>query len=204
MRFYDAIDLYVADMVSEGTFRSPRAERGYRSTLIAHADDVDNRDPRYVGREDVKRTLARWSHPSTQSVNRSKLVAFYDWFMQEGYRKDNPARATRPPRRRPRSGYRMNEAEVGALLEAVRTEREARAIFLGICAGLRNAELRGLQGRHFARAGWVWVSEDIAKGGRERYVPVLSELAPIAAHIRLGVAADEYVLPAQRWRDPGG
>jgi integrase len=184
MKFYDAIDLYVADMVSEGTFRSPWTERGYRSTLVAHAEDVDNRDPRYVGREDVKRTLTRWPHPSTQSVNRSKLIAFYDWFLQEGYRKDNPARATRRPRRRPKSAYRMNEAEVVALLEAVQTEREARAIFLGVCAGLRNAELRGLQGRHFARPGWVWVSDDIAKGSRERHVPVLRDLAPIADDIR--------------------
>jgi site-specific recombinase XerD len=203
MRFYQAIDRYVDDMISEGTFGSPRTVRTYRSTLVVHADDVGNRDPRYVGREDVKRTLARWTHPSTQSVNRSKLVAFYDWFMQEGYRKDNPARATRPPKRRPKAKYRLSESEVLALLDAVRSQREARAIFLGVCAGLRNAELRGLQGRHFHRAGYVWVSEDIAKGGRERYVPVLRDLEPIVEDIKRNVAAEEYVLPAQRWRDPG-
>jgi hypothetical protein len=52
------------------------------------------------------------------------------------------------------------------MLAAVRGARERRAIFLGLCAGLRNAELRGLQGRHFARDGLIWVSSDIAKGKR--------------------------------------
>ena len=67
--------------------------------------------------------------------------------------------------------YRLTEAEVVALLRAACGVREARAIFIGVCAGLRNAELRGLQGRHFERLGWIWVSADIAKGGRERWVP---------------------------------
>jgi integrase len=68
---------------------------------------------------------------------------------------------------------------------------------------LRNAELRGLKGRHLARPGWVWVSSDIAKGGRERWVPVTPDLEPVVAEILRDVAPDEYVLPAQRWRDPG-
>ena len=81
--------------------------------------------------------------------------------------------------------------------------RERRIAHIGICAGARNRELRGLQGRHFQRAGWVWISGDIAKGGRPRWIPVLPELEPIAREIRETVAPDEYVIPAQRWRDPG-
>jgi integrase len=89
------------------------------------------------------------------------------------------------------------------MLHAARTPRERRAIYLGICAGLRNAELRGLQGRHLARAGWVWVSAEIAKGNRERWVPAIPELEPVIAEIRENVDWDEYVLPAQRFRDVG-
>ena len=81
--------------------------------------------------------------------------------------------------------------------------REQRAIFLGICAGLRNAELRGLQGRHVQRPGVVHVSAEIAKGGTVRWVPATLELVPILEEIRSNVAADEYVLPAQRWRNTG-
>jgi integrase len=79
------------------------------------------------------------------------------------------------------------------MLEAARGVREQQAIFLGLCAGLRNAEPRGLQGRHFARLGWIWVSPDIAKGGRGRWVPVIPDLAPVAVEILSSVGRDEYV-----------
>jgi integrase len=42
-----------------------------------------------------------------------------------------------------------------------------------------------------------------AKGGRERWVPVIEDLVPIVEDIRANVGADEYVLPAQRFRNPG-
>ncbi len=89
------------------------------------------------------------------------------------------------------------------MLAAVEDTREKRAIYLGLCAGLRSGELRGLQGRHFQRPGWLWVSADIAKGNRERWVPVTEELRPVVDEIRERLEADDYVLPAQRWRDPG-
>jgi integrase len=98
---------------------------------------------------------------------------------------------------------RLTESEVVLALQAAQWVRERRAIFLGLCAGLRNAELRGLQGRHFARDGVVWVSSDIAKGRRERFVPVTHDLVPVVDEIRANVAVDEYVLPAQRSWDVG-
>jgi integrase/recombinase XerD len=189
-------------MEAQGRLNSHSSVVGYRATLVAHGEDVDNRDPAYVGREDVKRTLRRWKHANTQGTNRSKLVSFYAWTMEEGLRKDNPAQQTRRPRRRPAVKSRLTEAEVVTILRAARTRRERRAIFLGLCGGLRNSELRGLQGRHFARDGLIWVSGDIAKGGRERIVPVIADLAPIVDEIRTNVAVDEFVLPAQRFRNP--
>lgn len=202
MRFDQAIDLYIADMQAQGRLNSASSERGYRSTLVAHAEDISNRDPAYVGRDDVKLTLRRWPNSNTQGTNRAKLVSFYDWTMEEGLRKDNPARQTRRPRRRPALKYRLTGAEALAVLNAARGTRERRVIFLGLCAGLRNAELRGLQGRHFSRHGLVWVSADIAKGGRERWVPVIPDLALVVEGIRKEVREAEYVLPAQRFRDP--
>ena len=98
-----------------------------------------------------------------------------DLMMDEGLRKDNPARQTCRPRRRPALKYRLAEGEVVAGLEAAHGTRERRVMFLGLCAGLRNAEPRGQQGRHFARPGLIWVSGDIGKGGRERWVPVIAE-----------------------------
>ena len=203
MTFREAIDLFMLDMTQQGRIRSPRSERSYRDVLLRHAEDVENRDPAKTGRTDVKRTLARWPHPNSRSVNHSVLRSFYDWAMEEGHRKDNPARQVRKARRRETSVYRLTHGEALKMLGAVKNTRERRAIYLGICAGLRNRELRGLRGRHFQREGWVWVSPDIAKGERERWVPVIADLEPIVAEIRENVGPDEYVLPAQRFRDVG-
>ena len=201
MRFSDAIDLYIGDMRSQGRMNSDATEREYRHVLNAHCDDVGGYDPAFSDRDDVKKTLRRWTNPNTQRKSRSVLVSFYDWCMEEGYRPDNPARQTRRPKRKPTQVYRLTRDEAAAMLAAATTRRERWAIHLGICAGLRNAELRGLRGEHLARTGFVHVSADIAKGGRERWVPIIAELAPIVTEIRDHVAPDEYVLPAQRWRD---
>ena len=203
MRFSEAIDQFVLDMRSQGRMTSDATERSYRSILDRHSEDIGNRDPRTVGREDCKLTLRRWPKPNTQRVGRAILVSFYDWAMEEGVRKDNPARQTRRPKKQPTTVYRLTREEATAMLAVCENWRERCAITLGVCAGLRNAELRGLQGRHFRRAGYVHVSDDIAKGGRERWVPVIAELAPVVAELARSLADDEYVLPAQRWRDPG-
>jgi integrase len=216
MTFGEAIDRYIEDMRSQGRINSDRTEIGYRACLAAHADDVSNRDPRYTNKADVKRTLRRWANPNTQSTRRACLVSFYDWTMQEldPGRKDNPARQTVSPRRRKPTVYRFTRAETARYLQAATTARERRAAFLGVCAGVRRAELLGLQRRHFERPGWVWISADIGKGGRERWVPILPELAPVVDEIleHVGPTAwnarthaweGEYVLCAQRWRDPG-
>jgi integrase/recombinase XerD len=202
MRFDVAIDEYVADMQAQGRMNSSATERDYRLVLYAHAEDVDNRDPRYTGREDVKRTLRRWRHPNSQRKNRSVLISFYRWMMEEGKRPHNPAEQTPRPRARPTTTHRLSREEVARLLGAVSDERERRVIYLAVFAGLRNSELRGLRGRNFDRRGFIWVSPDIGKGNKERWIPVSDELASVVESIRIEVGSDEYVVPAQRWRDP--
>ena len=203
MRFSRAIDLYIADQRADGRINSPNSERDYRYTLGCHAEDVGNRDPANTTRDDVKRTLLRWGHPNSKSKNRAILVSFYDWTVEEAHRASNPARQTKRPRRRKPTRYRLTQAETLAMLKAVRGTRERRLIYLAVCAGLRRQELRGMQGRHFRRPGWVWVSADIGKGHKERWIPVIADLELVWTEIAKHVADDEYVLPAQRFRDPG-
>ena len=202
MNFHQAIEVYIRDQRSAGRINSDRTEASYRSALELHAADVGNRDPRTVGREECKLTLARWPHPNTQLGRRAVLVSFYDWAVEEGMRPSNPARQTRRPRRRPATTYRLTRGEVISMMRACETTQEIRAIHIGLCAGLRSAELRGLTGKHFGRDGFVWVSASIAKGGRERWVPVVEELVPIVENIRETVADDHYVLTAMRCMDP--
>ena len=198
MKFTAAIDEFIADKRSEGRINSPRTEAGYRLTLETHAADVGNRDPATVGREDVKRTLRRWPHPNTQAYNRAVLVSFYRWCVQEGRRPYNPAEQTRPPKRRPASVYRLTRAEAIRMMRACESERERRAVFIGLLAGARNQELRLMQRRHFQRPGAVWFSDDIAKGGRERWVPLLAELQPVVEEILASTAEGDFIVPARR------
>jgi integrase/recombinase XerD len=130
------------------------------------------------------------------------LVSFYDWLMEEGFRKDNPARQTRRPKPRKPQIYRLTRDEVTAFLLAAQTQRERWTAYLGICAGLRREELRLLQGRHFARDGWIWVSADIAKGSRERHVPIIMDLRPVVGEILERVDPDHFVFPATYTIDP--
>lgn len=194
MTFRKSIDAYVVDMVADGRFSSSETERSYRWTLGKHAEDVGNRDPRKTGRDDVKRTLARWEHPNTRAVRRAHLVSFYRYLQEEGIRRDNPAEQTRRPRKRPPKVHRLTRSEVVALRDAVRTTRERRLVDLGLFAGLRATELRLLQGRHFRRPGWVLVSEDIAKGSKHRWVAVPLELRQTWWEVARQVADDEFVL----------
>jgi len=203
VKFQTAINLFITDWTSQGRMNSPRTELAYRATLELHGKDVANRDPSKTGRDDVKRTLLRWGNPNTQYTRRAHLVAFYDWCMEEGHRETNPARQTRRPRRKKAQVYRLTRGEAAAMLQAAQPGRETRCVFIGMCAGLRLSELLGLQGRHFQRPGFIWVSRDIGKGHKERWVPIINDLEPIVAEIRGHVALDEYVLPAERWRNPG-
>lgn len=201
MKFSDAIDEFVRDKRMAGQINSDRTEQSYRSRLDLHAVDVGNRDPRATGREDVKRTLRRWEHPNTQANARAILVSFYRWSVEEGIRKDNPAEQTRRPKKRKPSVYRLRREEVVSIMHAALTVRERRVIYVGLLVGARNEEIRGLQRRHFEKqAGAVWISPDIAKGARERFVPVLPELRPIVDEILESTVEDEYVVCAQRSR----
>jgi site-specific recombinase XerD len=49
----------------------------------------------------------------------------------------------------------------------------------------------------------VWIDAGIGKGQKERWIPVIVDLEPVWREIADHVADDEYVLLAQRFRDPG-
>jgi site-specific recombinase XerD len=202
-RLAGVIDAYITDMRAHGRLTTDRSAQEYRRVLSSHAEDAAGADPATTSREEVKRTLRRWPHPNTQRRRRSVLVAFYDWLVEEGVRPDNPARQTRSPRGREPIVHRMTLEEVRRFLVAARGRTERRIAYLGVCAGLRRNELRLLQGRHLARRGLVWVSSDIAKGGRERWVPVISDLAPVVEEARATQAPDDHLVPGTQWVQSG-
>jgi integrase len=137
--------------------------------------------------------------PNTLRRKRTMLVSFYDWMVEEGLRPDNPARQIRAPRGREPRVRRLTLDETRAVLAAAISRPERRIVYLAACAGLRCTELRMLQGLHFARDGWILVSADMAKGGRERWVPVMVDLQPVVREICATTKPEEYVLPGTRW-----
>lgn len=202
MRMDRAIDDFISDKRTLGRINSDRTEVSYRGRLRVLQDASGDRDPREIDREDVKLTLRRWK-PNTARNAHSIFVSFFDWMTEEGYRVDNPARAVSRPMKRPVSTYRMTRDEVVQVLDASLYDRRAyRLAHFGLLAGLRRAELCGLQGRHLRRPGTIWLSRDIAKGGKESWLPVLPELAPVVEECRERVADDEFVIPARRPIDP--
>jgi integrase/recombinase XerD len=203
MRMDHSVDAFIRDMRSQGRIRSAHTEAAYRKKLDLHAKDVLNRDPSKTGREDVKRTLARWEHPNSRNQAHAILRSFYDYAMEEGWRKDNPARQLRTARKKEPDVFRLTRPETINVLQASKADRRDRWMaHLGILAGLRSQEIRLAQGRHFARDGWVWVSADVGKGEKERWVPVLDELQPIILEIRQLVGQDAYILPGARSSHP--
>jgi site-specific recombinase XerD len=197
--FKRAIELYLEDMQGLARLTTHRSMAEYRRTVRKHADDARSNDPRDATRDDVKATLRHWSHPNTQRRKRSMLVSFYDWMVEEGLRPDNPARQIRAPRAREPRVRRLTLDETRAFVAAATGRTERRIAYLAACAGLRCTELRLLQGLNFARKGWILISADMAKGGRERWVPVMVDLEPVVGEIRDTTDANHYVLPATRW-----
>ncbi len=203
MKLTAAIETYVRDQFRSGAFNSRHTELAYRDKLGRLAEHVGNRDPRTVGRDEIKVFLGQWQGNSQRHAH-AILASFFDFAMEEGWRKDNPARQVKRAKPRKPSVYRLTRGEVVALLEASRERRRDRwAAHLGCCAGLRAQEITGMQGRHFARPGFVWVSDDVGKGGKERWIPVIGDLAEVVDEINaLVTAPDEFVLPGRRSLDP--
>jgi site-specific recombinase XerD len=199
VKFTAAIREYIADARREGRLNSPHSINAYETKLNLLAEDVGNRDPSKVGAKDIKRWLDRWPNQNSRVQAHAIANSFFDHARYEGWCKGNVARDVRPAKRRKPQVSRLTREETARFLAASNDRRRDRWLaHLGCCAGLRSQELRGVQGRHFARPGFIWVSQDLGKGLKERWVPVIADLEPVVQEILTLVALDEFVLPGQR------
>ncbi len=187
MRFDVALDAFIADYKGYGRINSPHTEQAYREKILKHADDCDGRPVEKTGKADVKKTLRRWPNANTQLAAHSALISFYDWCCEEDVRTTNPARMVRRARRTQAKINRLTRDEVGQLLTWASSSDASLAerwtIYLGVCAGLRNQELCQATIADVSRPGWVHVERTAGKGQKERWVPVISELAPVIEEI---------------------
>lgn len=116
MTFQQAIDRFVKDKRRYRGF-APTSEVGYRRTLSLLAEQVGDAHPSVVDRRDCMVVLERW-HGETLRTNRAQMISFFRWAMGEGICETNPAEQTPQVRRRSNPRYRLNYAEMEAMLDA--------------------------------------------------------------------------------------
>lgn len=203
MKFEVAIDAFIADWKGYGQINSPHTEQAYREKLYMHAEDCGGRPVEKAGKEDVKRTLRRWSHANSKNQAHSVLNSFYTWTLEEDIRTTNPAQAVRRARKTKSKINRLKRDEIVQLLrwaaspQARTTERWT--IYLGVCAGFRSQELRMCTVQDVLRPGLLHVPRTAGKGSKERWVPVISDLVPIIDEIRaIGPKEGTLLRPRER------
>lgn len=134
-----------------------------------------------------KRDLMERCQPSTARHALTVVRAFLDWCVDEGYLAENVARKVPHPRVVPPDPDPLSGAEVQQLLRALDRiprshratyKRNRRAVCLMLYAGLRIAEVAGVEWRDidFIRLE-ITVRAEVAKGGKPRMVPMCAELA---------------------------
>lgn len=138
--------------------------------------------------KDYKRDLMSRVAPGTARHALTVVRAFLGWCVAEGYLTENVALRVPHPRVTLPDPDPLSGAEVQALLAALDRpptgtgratyRRNRRAICLMLYAGLRIAEVAGLEWRDIDLIRLeITVRAEIAKGGKARMVPICDELA---------------------------
>lgn len=203
MNLMQAVDAWLAEDRANGRIRSEHTLRAYRYTLTQLKEDVDNRDPRLIGKADVQRCLARWGHckPATRAKQHAALNSFFTWMVFNDIRTSNPAKAIRSTKVPEPEVKRITRDEALILLDyPYEYHRMQWAIHLGLLAGIRRSEFCTLRKRDLARDGYIRV---IGKGAKVRWVPVAPELTPVIAGILERVEGPEHHVFCTRERTDG-
>jgi integrase/recombinase XerD len=148
--------------------------------------------------EDVGRYLSTKPSPKTKHAYRSDLIGFYDWAINRGHARFNPARSTRSIRL-PKPIPRPIGPEVRTAL-LVGSRRTRRMVALGLYAGLRCAEIAAIDGSDlFLHLDPPMLHVRNGKGGKDRAIPIHPELvellrgAPAAGPLFPGQRGNEHV-----------
>ncbi len=141
--------------------------------------------------------------PRTAERRLSCLRQFHRFLINEGIRDDDPTALLEAPRRARSLPRLLDEAQVGALIEAARLLPPPRgplavaAIVLLYTAGLRVSELLAIERAALARRDRILVIR--GKGGRERIVPLSAEAHDAAASLIGASPPSRFLFPG---RDP--
>lgn len=156
--------------------------------------------------KDYKRDLMARVAPGTARHALTVVRAFLAWCVAERYAAENVALLVSHPHVEPPNPDPLTSDLITALLAALDApqrshkatwRRNRRAVCLMLYAGLRIAEVAGLEWRDIDLARReITIRREIAKGGRPRVVPICDELADELGRAR-------YRLPSYRVVDQG-
>ncbi|MFZ5476848.1 MAG: tyrosine recombinase XerC [Myxococcota bacterium] len=156
---------------------SPHTIRAYAAELRRLAERVAPRDPKDATLTDLRRHLADGAGaPASLKRRIASLRTFYRWLLREGAIAESPAERLRAPRVKPPVPRGLEVDEVNELVEETvmegwRAARNRAALEVAYGAGLRVAELAGLDVRDVdLREGVVHVRA--GKGRKDRVVPI--------------------------------
>lgn len=130
----------------------------------------------------------------SRNTARGALVAVFDWMIDTGRRKTNPARQV-PTLREPRPVPKAPEHAVAQKALAAAVEegpREAALVGSMLYAGLRATETRTL-GWHCWESSWLRIE---GKGGQERVLPVRPPLARLYTRWRTSCDDPTWMFPS--------
>ena len=192
------IESWMIHLAAQGARRDTRTTRRQHIERLARRTDLgpwalsagDLLD--YVGGAD-------WA-PETRRAHRSSLRGFYAWGVEVGHVSTSPA--LRLPRVKPSQPNPMpapDSVYKPALLAA--DERETLMLRLAAEHGMRRGEIAVVHSRDLIEdlAGWTLVVH--GKGGRQRLVPLLDDVAGILRRLPHGWAfpGDEAGHLSARW-----
>lgn len=205
---------WLRDRRSDG--RRESGVESYEAILGRFVRDVGDMPPSGITVDLVKtykRELMARVAPGTARHALTVLRTFCAWCVEEGYLSTNPALLVAHPRVVPPNPDPLSAAEIVALLAALDApqrshkttwRRNRRAVCLMLYAGLRIAEVAGLEWRDIDLDRCeIIVRKEIAKGGNPRTVPICDELAAELRAARFRSPSYAVVDQGDGWKQRG-
>jgi integrase len=178
---------WLTDRRSDG--RRVRGISSYEDVFLrflTFAGDIRVRDLDTALVQAYKRERMQQVEASTTRLALTVIRAFCDWAVEKKYLETNPARAVSNPKVLDPDPDPLTSEQVGQLLAVMdqpprshkkKWRRNRRAVGLMLYAGLRLAEVAGLEWRDVdLKRRTITVRREIAKGGKSRVLPICDEL----------------------------
>lgn len=186
-RLSQLIPEWIAHRHAEGhTERGVQAYKDKIGQFHAFAGDIHPREITEELVEDYRRDQMERCEASTARNVLTVLRSFCDWAVRKGYMDMNTAKLVAHPKVTPPNPDPLTREQIDQLLaicdqppqsHKATWRRNRRAVYLMLYAGLRIAEVAGLEWRDIdLRRGTITIRKEIAKGKRARVVWIAEEL----------------------------